>query len=349
MRRKNRGRAGVPGVWWRARTTRRQVISKRQILATLAVGWGTGLQPFAAWAQDYPAKPIRLVVPFGAGGVADLTARIVAQKLGESLGQSVVVDNKPGAGGVVAGDAVAKAAPDGYTLLLMSNGTAVSAGLFKSLPFDTVRDFIPVSTLGTFDLAVVVADNARWRTLGDLLADAKARPGTLNLGTINIGSTQNLAAELFRTRTGADLQVVPFNGTPAVVTALRSGQIDAAVEILSPLVPQIQGKALRALAVMGDSRSPTLPDVPTVALAGIKDFDVASWNAIAAPARTPAPIVERLNRDIRAALAHPDVRKKLQDLHITARGSTPEQARQLLESEIKRWGEVIARANIPRQ
>ena len=325
------------------------MISKRQFLATLAVGWGTGLQPFAAWAQDYPAKPIRLVVPFGAGGVADLTARIVAQKLGESLGQSVVVDNKPGAGGVVAGDAVAKAAPDGYTLLLMSNGTAVSAGLFKSLPFDTVRDFIPVSTLGTFDLAVVVADNARWRTLGDLLADAKARPGTLNLGTINIGSTQNLAAELFRTRTGADLQVVPFNGTPAVVTALRSGQIDAAVEILSPLVPQIQGKALRALAVMGDSRSPTLPDVPTVAQAGIKDFDVASWNAIAAPARTPAPIVERLNRDIRAALVHPDVRKKLQDLHITARGSTPEQARQLLESEIKRWGEVIARANIPRQ
>ena len=325
------------------------MISKRQFLATLAVGWGTGLQPFAAWAQDYPAKPIRLVVPFGAGGVADLTARIVAQKLGESLGQSVVVDNKPGAGGVVAGDAVAKAAPDGYTLLLMSNGTAVSAGLFKSLPFDTVRDFIPVSTLGTFDLAVVVADNARWRTLGDLLADAKARPGTLNLGTINIGSTQNLAAELFRTRTGADLQVVPFNGTPAVVTALRSGQIDAAVEILSPLVPQIQGKALRALAVMGDSRSHTLPDVLTVAQAGIKDFDVASWNAIAAPARTPAPIVERLNRDIRAALVHPDVRKKLQDLHITARGSTPEQARQLLESEIKRWGEVITRANIPRQ
>ena len=325
------------------------MISKRQFLATLAVGWGAGLQPFAAWAQDYPAKPIRLVVPFGAGGVADLTARIVAQKLGESLGQSVVVDNKPGAGGVVAGDAVAKAAPDGYTLLLMSNGTAVSAGLFKSLPFDTVRDFIPVSTLGTFDLAVVVADNARWRTLGDLLADAKARPGTLNLGTINIGSTQNLAAELFRTRTGADLQVEPFNGTPAVVTALRSGQIDAAVEILSPLVPQIQGKALRALAVMGDSRSHTLPDVLTAAQAGIKDFDVASWNAIAAPARTPAPIVERLNRDIRAALVHPDVRKKLQDLHITARGSTPEQARQLLESEIKRWGEVITRANIPRQ
>ena len=325
------------------------MISKRHFLATVAAGWGAGLLPAAVGAQDYPAKPIRLVVPFGAGGVADLTARIVAQKLGESLGQAVVVDNKPGAGGVVAGDAVAKAAPDGYTLLLMSNGTAVSAQLFKTLPFDTVRDFTPVSTLGRFDLAVVVADNARWRSLEALLADARAKPGTLNLGTINIGSTQNLAAELFKTRAGVDLQVVPFNGTPAVVTALRSGQIDVAVEILSPLVPQIQGKALRALAVMGDSRSPTLPDVPTVAQAGIKDFDVASWNAIAAPAKTPAPIVARLNRDIRAALATPEVRKKLQDLHITARSSSPEQARQLLESEIQRWGEVIARAHIPRQ
>ena len=325
------------------------MISKRHFLATLAAGWGAGLLPDLVRAQDYPAKPIRLVVPFGAGGVADLTARIVAQKLGESLGQAVVVDNKPGAGGVVAGDAVAKAAPDGYTLLLMSNGTAVSANLFKTLPFDTVRDFAPVSTLGTFDIAVVVADNARWRSLAELLTEAKAKPGTLNLGTINIGSTQNLAAELFKNRAGVDLQVVPFNGTPAVVTALRSGQIDAAVEILSPLVPQIQVKALRALAVMGDSRSPTLPDVPTVAQAGIKDFDVASWNAIAAPAKTPAPIVARLNRDIRAALATPEVRKKLQDLHITARSSSPEQARQLLESEIQRWGEVIARAHIPRQ
>ena len=181
------------------------MISKRQFLSTLAAGAGAGLLPAHAGAQDYPAKPIRLVVPFGAGGVADLTARIVAQKLGESQGQAVVVDNKPGAGGVVAGDAVAKAAPDGYTLLLMSNGTAVSANLFKTLPFDTVRDFAPVSTLGTFDIAVVVADNARWRSLAELLAEAKAKPGTLNLGTINIGSTQNLAAELFKTRAGVDL------------------------------------------------------------------------------------------------------------------------------------------------
>ncbi len=321
---------------------------KRHLLTFALLGLACCLLlPVAA--QTYPAKPIRLVVPFGAGGVADLTARTVAQQMALTLGQSVVIDNKPGAGGVVAGDAVAKAPPDGYTLLLMSNGTAVSAGLFKSLPFDAQRDFAPVSTLGFFDLAVVVADNARFKTLGDLLDYARANPGKLNLGTINVGSTQNLAAELFKTSAGVDMQVVPFNGTPAVITALRGGQIDAAVEILSPVVPQISAKALRALAVMGDKRSVTLPDVPTVAEGGLKGFNVASWNAIAAPAKTPLPVVERLNREIQAALKTPEVQKRLLDMHIEARGSTPEQLGQLLGSETKRWGDVITRAHIPRQ
>lgn len=213
-----------------------------------------------AAAQTFPHKPVRIVVPFGAGGVADLTARTVAQKLSESLGQPVVVDNKPGAGGVVAGEMVARAEPDGHTLLLMSNGTAVSAGLFKSLPFDALRDFAPVSTLGFFDIAVVTPADSKFRTLGDLLAFAKANPGKLNLGSINIGSTQNLAAELFKISSGADVQIVPFNGTPAVVTALRGGQIDAAVEILGPILPQIRAGALRALAVTGDRRAAVLPE-----------------------------------------------------------------------------------------
>ena len=289
------------------------------------------------------------MVPFGAGGVADLTARTVVQKMAEGLGQSVVIDNKPGAGGVVAGDAVAKAAPDGYTLLLMSNGTAVSAGLFKSLPFDTAKDFAPVSTLGFFDLSIVVADNSRFKTLGELLAYARANPGKLNVGTINVGSTQNLAAELFKTSAGVDVQVVPFNGTPAVITALRGGQIDAAVEILSPVVPQINARALRALAVMGEKRSATLPDVPTVAESGLKGFNVASWNAVAAPAKTPAAVVQRLNREIQAALKTPEVQKQLLAMHIEARGGSPEQLGQLLASETQRWGDVITRANIPRQ
>lgn len=302
-----------------------------------------------AMAQTFPSKPIRIVVPFGAGGVADLTARTVAQKLGESLGQAVVIENKPGAGGVVAGDAVAKAEPDGHTLLLMSNGTAVSAGLFKSLPFNTARDFAPVSTLGFFDIAIITPADSKFKNLGELLAFAKANPGKLNLGTINIGSTQNLAGELFKTSSGADMQIVPFNGTPAVITALRGGQVDAAVEILGPVLPQIKANALRALAVTGEKRAAVLPDVPTAKESGLPTFVASSWNALAAPAKTPKDVIARLNKEITAAVNSPDVKKKLADLNVEARASSPEQAAELLASETKRWGEVIVRAKIPTQ
>ena len=302
-----------------------------------------------ATAQTFPARPLRIVVPFGAGGVADLTARTVAQKLSESLGQPVVIDNKPGAGGVVAGDAVAKAEPDGHTLLLLSNGTAVSAGLFKSLPFDTLRDFAPVSTLGFFDIALITPADSKFKTLGDLLAFAKANPGKLNLGTINIGSTQNLAGELFKATAGVDVQIVPFNGTPAVITALRGGQIDAAVEILGPVLPQIKAGALRALAVTGDKRAAVLPNVPTAKESGLPTYVATSWNALAVPAKTPKTVIERLNKDITAALNSPDIKKKLAELNVDARPSSPEQAAELLASETRRWGEVIQRAKIPQQ
>jgi tripartite-type tricarboxylate transporter receptor subunit TctC len=302
-----------------------------------------------AWAQNFPAKPIKIIVPFGAGGVADLTARTVAQKLTQSLGQSVVVENKPGAGGVVASDTVAKAEPDGHTLLLMSNASAVSATLFKSLPFDTVRDFTPVSTLGFFDIAIVAPTDSKFKNLAELLAHARANPGKLNIGSINIGSTQNLAAELFKTHAGVDLQIVPFNGTPAVINALRGGQIDAAVEILAPVMGQIKGGALRALAVTSEKRSVLLPDVPTAAESGLPGYLASSWNALAAPARTPKDVVARLNREVAAALQSSEVRSRLHELGVEARASTPEQAHELLVSEIKRWGEVIERAKIPKQ
>ncbi|WP_421955075.1 Bug family tripartite tricarboxylate transporter substrate binding protein [Polaromonas sp.] len=302
-----------------------------------------------AHAQPLSSRAIKIVVPFGAGGVADLTARIVAQKMADSMGQAVVIENKPGAGGVVAGDNVAKAEPDGHTLLLMSNGTAVSAGLFKNLPFDTLKDFAPVSTLGFFDIAVVVPQNSPFKTLGELLTYARANPGKLNIGTINVGSTQNLAAELFKTSANIQAQVVPFNGTPAVITALRGGQIDAAVEILSPMLPQINASALRALAVFGDKRSVALKDVPTAAQSGLTGFSAASWNALAAPAKTPKDVIARLNREVQAALNSPDVKKRLLDLNIEATPSTPAQLNDLLTAEIKRWSEVIVRAKIPTQ
>ena len=310
---------------------------------------GLSLLCLVVQAQNFPTKPVRIVVPFGAGGVADLTARTVGQKLSELLGQPVLIDNKPGAGGVVAGDAVAKAEPDGHTLLLISNGTAVSAGLFKSLPFDTLRDFAPISTLATFDIAIITTAESRFRTLGELMAFAKANPGKLNLGTINIGSTQNLAAELFKTASGIDLQIIPFNGTPAVITALRAGQVDAAVEILGPVMAQIQGRALRALAVTGARRAAELPDVPTARESGVAGFVASSWNGLAAPAKTPASVIARLNKDIAAAVNAPDVKKKLHDLSVEAQSSSPEQAAELLAGEIKRWGEVIVRAKIPTQ
>ncbi len=313
----------------------------------VAAGLGV-LGSAPALADTFPSKAIRIVVPFGAGGVADLTARTVAQKMAESLGQPVIIDNKPGAGGVVAGDAVAKSEPDGYTLLLMSNGTAVSAGLFKSLPFDPVRDFAPISTLGYFDLAVLAAPNAPYKTIGDLLAYAKANPGKLNVGTINVGSTQNLAAELFKTRAGVDFQVVPFNGTPSLTTALRGGQVDVAVEILGPMMVQIQAKTVRALAVMGPSRASQLPDVPTLAQSGLKDFDVSSWNALTAPAKTPKDVLARLGRAVQEAVNAPDVKKKLYELNVEARSSTPEQLGTLLSSDIKRWTEVINKAGVPK-
>ena len=323
-------------------TTRRHFFSLLALSAVMAL-------PHVAVAQAFPSKAIRLVVPFGAGGVADLTARTVAQKLSETLGQPVLVDNRPGAGGVVAGDLVAKADPDGHTLLLMSNGTAVTAGLFKSLPFDTLRDFAPVSTLGFFDIAIITQADSKFKTLGDLLAYARANPGKLNLGSINIGSTQNLAAELFKSTAGVDMQIVPFNGSPAVITALRGNQVDAAVEILAPVLPQINAKALRALAVTGAKRASVLPDVPTAKESGVANFEAASWNAIAAPAKTPKSVIARLNKEITAALNSPDVKKRLSEQNVAAQASTPEQATELLASEIKRWGDVMVRAKVPQQ
>ena len=315
--------------------------------------WGAALLMAMTHGQalaDFPSRPLKIVVPFGAGGVADLTARTVAQKMSESLGQSIVIENKPGAGGIAAAESVVKAEPDGHTLLLISNGTAVSAGLFKKLPFDPRRDLAPVSLLGQFDLAILVPESSPYKSLAELLAWGRANPGKMNLGTINIGSTQHLAAELFRSQTHLVAQVIPYNGTPAVINALRGGQIDAGVEILGPMKPQIQAKAVRALAVMGDTRPADLPDVALVSSQpGLGNFQVASWNALAAPARTPAAVVARLNQEAQKALNHPDVKKRLADIHVSAKHSSSEQLGRLLDSEIIRWSDVIQKAGIPQQ
>lgn len=300
-------------------------------------------------AANFPSKPLKIIVPFGAGGIADLTARTVGAKMADILGQPVVIDNKPGAGGIAAGDLVAKSEPDGTTLLLMSNGTAVTASLFKNLPYDTAKDFTAISTLSFFDIALVTKADSPYKTLPELLAFAKANPAKLNVGTINIGSTQNLAAELFKYNAGVNVQIVPFNGTPAVITALRGGQIDAAVEILGPVKTQIDAKAINALAVFGLKRSASLPDVPTAKESGLPSMNAASWNALAVSAKTPKEIIAKLNAAIATALSSTDVKKRLADLGVEAGSSSSEVLSELLNAEIKRWGEVINRANIPRQ
>src|SRR6266849_8461407 len=246
----------------------------------------------SALAQGYPAHPVKIVVPFAAGGVADITARVLSQKMGESMGQQVIVENRPSAGGIVASEAVARAEPDGYTLLFITNGNAVSASLFKFLPYDTVNDFEPISTVGFFDLVLVVDSISKIGSVRELIAAARASPNKLNIGTINIGSTQNLAAELFKSMSGIDAQVVPFKATPAVITALKGNDVQAAFEILAPVLAQIRGGALKALAVTSDKRFSGLPEVPTIAESGVPGYQASSWNGIAAPARTPKAVID---------------------------------------------------------
>jgi tripartite-type tricarboxylate transporter receptor subunit TctC len=324
---------------------------KKQWLAIglAALGVCTSATAAAADAAGYPKKAITIVVPFGPGGVADLTVRMVAQKMAVSMKQPIIVENRPGAGGVVAANTVAKASPDGYTLLLMSNGTAVSANLFKKLPYDTQKDFTPISTLGYFDLALLVNPKLPVKSVGELIAYAKANPGMLNIGTINRGSTQNLAAELFVSMAGMDALVVPYKGSPEVLTATTTGELDAAFEILSPALPQIKAGTVKAIAVTSAKRFSGLPNVPTVAESGLPNYQATSWNALAAPAKTPQPIVDRLHREINAAVAMPDVKARLLGLGIVAQGATPVATATLLKTDIAKWGAVITKAGIEKQ
>ncbi len=305
--------------------------------------------PRARAQSAYPTHPITLLVPFAAGGIADITARTVSKAMSASLGQPIIVDNRPSAGSIVASSTVAKANPDGYTLLLMSNGNAVSAGLFKKLPYDPMRDFAPIGTLGFFDLGVFLDAKSRFHTVADIVSYAKANPGKLNIGTIAVGSTQHLSAELFKTITGIDAVLVPYNGSPAVLTALRSGDIDVAFEIMGPLIGQVAGKTLRVAAVTSDKRFTLLPDVPTVQEAGFPKYIAASWNALAAPAKTPPDVIAKLNAAANAALKSPEVARQLEAIGVRPQGSTPDELHRLLGAEIKRWGEVIKAAKIEPQ
>jgi len=307
------------------------------------------LPPALRAQAAYPARAITLLVPFAPGGIADLCARAVAQHMGRTLGQPLVIENKPSAGSIVASQAAATARPDGHTLLLASNANAVSVGLFKRLPYDPLRDFAPIGLIGSFDLGLFAPARGRFASLADALAHARLHPRQLNIGTIAPGSTQHLSAKLFETQAGIETLVVPYKGSPAVLTALRSGEVDLAFEVLGPMLPQVRAGVVRALAVTSSQRNPALPDVPTVQEAGVPGYDVASWNGLVAPAATPVAVRSVLTGALQAALADAGVRGSLQQMGVRVLPGSPQALAQLLASEIRRWGEVIRRARIEPQ
>ncbi len=304
--------------------------------------------PHIAAGQAYPAKPIRLLVPFGPGGVGDITSRAVTQKMSEAMGQQIIIDNRPSAGGIVATETVAKSEPDGYTLMLLNNTNAVSAAMFKKLPYDTVKDFAMVSTIGAFSLAVLVSPDSPVKTVKELIAQAKSNPGKFNIGSINIGTTQYLSGELLKSMASLDAQTVPFNNTAGVLTALRGNSVQVALEFLPPVLGQVRANSLRAIAVTSLTRFALLPNVPTLAESGLPGYEVNSWNGIAVAAKTPKAIVDRLNKEIHAAVNSPQITQRFQELGVEQNLSTPEGMRKLLIDEIAKWNALIDKAKIPR-
>lgn len=297
----------------------------------------------------YPNKPVRIVLPFAAGGVADITARIVAERLGARLGGRFYVENQPGAGGIAAARTVISSPPDGLTLALLSNGTAISVSLFKNLPFDPLKDFAPISSLGFFDFIFATNSDSEFKTLADFIVAAKAKPGSLNVGTINIGSTQNLSAELFKTAADVDFVIIPYRGTPEVLVSTMQGNLALMIDSYSAMKGNLADKKIRALASTGPVRSESTPDMPTVQESGVASYDVVSWNALFAPAGTPPEIIKTLNQALQEILAEPDVKKRLLELGIEAKAGTPEEISARLKSDIEKWRKVIEKAGIQKQ
>ncbi|MFC0410183.1 Bug family tripartite tricarboxylate transporter substrate binding protein [Roseomonas elaeocarpi] len=327
--------------------TRRQFLGRSMAggAALLAPGF-----PRIARAQDgYPNRAIRIVVNNAPGGVGDLTVRLVGQHMSEMFGQPVVIDNRGGAGGILAANQLLGAPADGYTLMTAGNATAVRPALFRSLPYDVQRDFASVSTMAFFPIGIVVSPDSPLRTAQDFIRKAKEDGRDLNIGTIAIGSTQHLVAEMFKATVGSQATTVPFSSTPQLLNALLRKDVDVGFEILAPVWSQMEDRTLRVLAVTQATRVPNLPDLPTLAESGLPGFDAASWNSIVARSGTAPEIVAKLSTTINTILNRPDVRKTLLDVGVEPRGSTPQDLDALTAKEMVRWREVIETAGIPKQ
>ena len=323
--------------------------TRRCALLALPAALILALTPLKPAQAAWPEKPIKLVLPFGPGGVADVTSRIMADKLSQKFNQRVVIENMPGPGGIAAARAVAGAAPDGYTMALVTNGTAISVAAFKSLPFDPVKDFEMVSMVGTFDLVFVVNAESEYKTLGDFIKAAKAQSGKLNIGTIAVGGTQNLGAELFKSTAGLNVQIVPYKNSPDIVVALLRNDVQMLVEFPPAVKGQVADKKLRILAVSSPKESPLFPGIPTVDAAGVKGYEVISWNAVGAPKGTPKEIVATMNKAIHEVLALPEVKEQFARVGVVTHPSTPQELMARLTSDIKKWDDVIVKAGIPKK
>ena len=299
-----------------------------------------------AAAQEWPQRPVRMLVGFGAGGGTDILARIVAPAMGAALGQPVVVENRPGAGGTIAANQTAKAEPDGYTSFMLNNGHAVSAVMISPLPYDPVADFQAVSMVATMPLVILAGPRAGFGNLQGLMDVARHNPGKLNLASVGIGSTQHFAAELLFHTAGVKLVHVPYKGTPNAVAATVSNETQVLMETVGSVIGQIRGQAVQALAVTSNARFPGLPQVPTVAEAGLAGYAVTTWYALVFPAKTSAAIVERTRAALHAALMREDVRQQMLNVAFLPSESTPAELGAHLKSEIARWGAVRTKAGI---
>ncbi|HYK15841.1 MAG TPA: tripartite tricarboxylate transporter substrate binding protein, partial [Burkholderiales bacterium] len=298
----------------------------------------------------YPTRPVRIVVAYTPAGTTDILARIVAQKMNEAWGQPVIVENRPGANGNIGTEYAAKATPDGYTLLMVTAGThGINPGLYRKLGFDAVKDFAPVSLVAMVPNVFVVNNAVPSKDLKEFIAYAKANQGKLNYGSPGNGSTAHLSMELFKSMTGIQMVHVPYKGSAGVLADLIGGQIVVTMDNMPPYVPQVKAGKIRALAVSPARRSPALPDVPTVAEAGVPGYDSGAWFGLVAPANTPKDLVDKLSREIARILKLPDVSARLADLGAEAVGSTPEQFSAHIKAEIAKWAKVIRDANVELQ
>ena len=308
------------------------------------------LAPVIAHAQsEYPDHPVRILVPYGPGGVADVTTRIIAQRLSERLGQQFVVENRPGAGGIVAAQAGISAPPDGYTLSLTGNYNAISMSLFKSLPYDILRDFTQISSLAYFDMMIATRANSPLNNVKDIISAVHTNPKGFNFGSVAPGSTQNLAVELFKLAAGLDASVVIYRTTPELMAGVLRGDVDVQFDFYAALQGAIRDREIKVLATGGPERMPWLPDVPTVAESGVPGYEVTSWNGLSGPAGLPEPIVMRLNHEINQVLQEPEVQAKAREFGILVRGSTPQEMQARLQADVAKWATVIDKTGLAKQ